>query len=95
MRIRRPLLPAVVISCLLAGCAQGPQPACNAGPADRISDMDRDHSVRVAAAQEDSVQARTPDDKGPSAEGVEAIALLGKQMLDNRRDACVSQKSSP
>ncbi len=89
VRDARPcLILAVLVLAGCAGCAMGPQPGCGSGSSAQDAALDRDHAARVAAAEDESAQGRTPGEKGPSPEGIEAIALLEKEMLDARRETC-------
>lgn len=83
----RPLLIAWGLL-VLTGCASGGETACRQERDDRSAVLDRDHAARVAATEEESAQIRTPGEKGPTPEGIEAIALVEKQILDSRRKEC-------
>ncbi len=62
---------------LLTGCAGAPQVPCRQDTAVRDARLDREHAARVELAVPEP-------DKGPSPEGVEAIALLEQQVLSAR-----------
>jgi hypothetical protein len=70
---------------ILAGCATGPRQACDPARVASGASLDRDHTARVAATEDEPAQGRTPGDKGPSPEG---IALLEKEILDSRQKDC-------
>ena len=71
----------------MAGCAVGSQSACRPAQVSQNATLDRDHAARVGAGEEPA-QSRSPGEKGPSPEGVEAIALLGKDILDAHAQDC-------
>jgi len=73
------------VLCLMAGCAIGSPSTCKPTGAPQNVTLDRDHGARVAV-EEEPAQGRTPGDKGPSPEGVEAIALLGKDIYAQGQD---------
>jgi len=79
---------------LLAGCAATSPLACPQTTGNRDPAFEGDHRSRVAASEQSPAESRSPDDKGPSPEGVEAIALLGGQLLDAKRESCRQQESS-
>jgi hypothetical protein len=81
-----PALPFLI----LAGCATGPRSACDPARVASGASLDRDHAARVAATEDEPAQGRTPGDKGPSPEGIEAIALLEKEILDSRQKDCTN-----
>ena len=78
---------AAAILCLLAGCAGGPAPTCNPARATQTATLEREHTARLAAGEEPALD-RSPGEKGPSPEGIEAIALLEKQILDAGAEGC-------
>ena len=80
-------LQTAAVLCLMAGCAVGSPPPCKPAGAPQNATLDRDHAARVGA-EEEPAQSRSPGEKGPSPEGVEAIALLEKQILDDRAKDC-------
>lgn len=69
---------------LLSGCAGSGTP-CPTETAARDAQLDREHASRVE-------QAVPEPDKGPSPEGIEAIALLGQRMLEGRGRDCTPPK---
>ena len=77
-----------------AGCAATSPLACPQTAGKRDPAFEGGHNSRVAASEQTPAESRSPDDKGPSPEGVEAIALLGGQLMDARRDSCRQQESS-
>jgi hypothetical protein len=84
-RLLRPQ--AVAVLCLLAGCAGSPHPACHPARASQPATFDQEHAARVAV-EEEPAQARSPGEKGPSPEGLEALAMVEMQMLDARAADC-------
>jgi len=79
---------------LLGGCSTAPASSCSPSTDKADSTLGDDYAMHRAASVESPAASRTPDDKGPSPEGVEAIALLGSQLIEARREACQKQGSS-
>lgn len=70
---------------LLSGCVTNSGVPCPQDTAARDAKMDREHASRVE-------QAVPEPDKGPSPEGIEAIALLEQRMLEGHGRDCTPPK---
>ena len=79
---------------LLGGCSTTSPVPCPPTAEQPDSALEEEYLKRRAASRESPAESRTPDDKGPSPEGVEAIALLGSQILDAQRETCQKQDSN-
>ena len=87
-------LPASVTAFfLLVGCSTALPVPCPPPAGQSESELEDNYSKNRAAASQTPAESRSPDDKGPSPEGVEAIALLGSQVLDAQRETCEKPKS--
>lgn len=82
---------ATVAVLVIAGCSTGPRTPCPPPTGKAASELEQDYMARRTAADAPPAELRTPDDKGPSPEGVEAIALLGSEIMNSRRESCEEQ----
>jgi len=85
---------AGLVVLLLAGCAATSPFSCRQTTGNRDPAFEGEHRSRVAATEQSPAESRSPDDKGPSPEGVEAIALLGGEFLDAKRETCQQHEAS-
>jgi hypothetical protein len=78
----------LLITVMLCGCSTPAPIACPSTGDSQDPVTQHEHTARVAAKEQAPADERLQDQKGTSAEGVEAIALLGKQIMDAERGTC-------
>lgn len=74
----------IAVAWAWTGCATGPPAHCLKGTAAANAELDKQHEARAAFTGPGPERG----DKGPNPEGIEAIALLEKRMLDAHARDC-------
>jgi hypothetical protein len=80
---------AFLLVVIMAGCATGPAEHCRQ-PMTAQDMLEKEHAARAEFTSPEPERG----DKGPNPEGIEAIALLEKRMLDAHAREC-PPKNSP
>jgi hypothetical protein len=83
----------LLITAILEGCSTTAPVPCPTASDAQDPVIQHEHSARVAAKEQAPADERLQEDKGTSAEGVEALALLGRQIMDAERGKCQQQGS--
>ncbi len=82
--VKMVLVLAVAVAWAGAGCATSPPAHCLKGTAAANVELDKQHETRAAFTGPEPERG----DKGPTPEGIEAIALLEKRMLEAHARDC-------